>query len=48
MDTIKRKAVVADVLNTAGIIAVLLAVYVVWRTLVGQDNGIVTLFSSLF
>ena len=48
MDTIKRKALIADVLNTAGIIAVLLAIYVAWRTLAGQDNGIVTLFSSLF
>jgi hypothetical protein len=49
METTKnRNTLVVDLLNTAAVFAVLVAVFLTWRTVVGQDNGVVRLLGHIF
>ena len=48
MDTNNRKNLIVDLANTAGIIAVLLAVFLAWRTLAGQDDGVRRFLAHFF
>ena len=48
MDTKNRNSFIIDLANTAGIIATLLAAFLAWRTLAGQDDGVLRFLTHFF
>jgi hypothetical protein len=48
MDTINRSSKAVQVRDTILVIAMLTAALLVWRTVVGQDNGVLNLLQHLF
>lgn len=48
MDTVNRSSFAVQVRDTVLVVVVLLAAVLAWRTLVGQDNGVLRLLSHLF
>lgn len=48
MDTINRSSKAVQVRDTILVVAILAAVMLVWRTVIGQDNGVVSLLQRLF
>ena len=48
MDTINRSSFAVQVRDTAIVVAILLTAVLAWRTLIGQDNGVLNLLARLF
>ncbi|MFL6566680.1 MAG: hypothetical protein ACJ8G5_17215 [Burkholderiales bacterium] len=48
MDTINRSSKAVQVRDTIVVIAILAAAHLAWRTLIGQDNGVLHLIQRLF
>lgn len=47
MDTVKDRSTVAEYLHTAAALGILLAVYLAWRSFLGQE-GVASLLARLF
>jgi hypothetical protein len=48
MDTAKYRSTAAEYLSTAAVIVILAAIYLGWRSLLGQDNALLGLLQRLF
>ena len=48
MDTINRSSKAVQVRDTIFVVVILAAAFLVWRTLIGQDNGVLNLLRHLF
>lgn len=48
MDTINRSSKAVQFRDTILVIAILATAFLVWRTVIGQDNGVLNLLSRLF
>ena len=48
MDTINRSSKAVQFRDTILVIAICTAAYLVWRTAMGQDNGVLNLLQRLF
>ena len=48
MDTINRSSKAAQLRDTILVIAICTAAFLVWRTVIGQDNGVLNLLQRLF
>lgn len=48
MDTTNRSSFAVQVRDTIVVVAILAIAILAWRTLIGQDNGVVNLLARLF
>jgi hypothetical protein len=48
MDTVNRSSKAIQVRDTILVVAILAAALLVWRTVIGQDNGVLNLLHHLF
>lgn len=48
MDTANRSSKAAEILQTFLVIAICTAAFIAWRTVIGQDDGVLILLSRLF
>ena len=48
MDTVNRSSKAVQIRDTILVVVILAAAILVWRTVIGQDNGVANLLAHLF